>query len=1015
MKRKKKYYLSFVLIIVIIIQALGVMPVSATNNEEVSGTIEVVSNISEDIMKQYLDDFKNKYPKLEVKYRYYSNYENEVKNCLLNDDYGDVLFIPSFVNSSSYSTYFMPLGSMDELQKKYNYMESSKNTNNVVYGIPSSAYITGILYNKDVFYQAGITQNPKTTEEFLQAMINIKERTDAIPFYTNCAAFWTLPLWEQFPYIEMTGSANYQYNIFVDELNPFLEGSTHYTVYKLLYDMVSQGLCEDTPSASNWDKSKTMLNAGEIGCIAIGSWAVSQFKDAGPNADAIAFMPFPNEINGRQYMTISTDYCYAINKDSENKEAARAYIDFMLDESGYALDHETLSMVKTDPYPDSYGNMENIILLSTTPATADTYKKWKKLTSGVSLEDGSGAKRVIEAASGVTDESFDDIVQDWNKQWEAKRTWEVQSEEKKVEAVLSSAIVAEDYEIFFSQTEQQYINSLNQLKIGYLKNLAPIQYEIEGGFTGVALEICQTIEENTGITLEYRAYDNTQQMIEALQAGEIDIIAAIDKSADYDADIQYSKEYLSFMNVLVHNDSISTDFEQNGVCGKVEGEKNLLNDGEESVVVKSKTYEQVLQLIEAGRADYCTLNYYSADYYMELLECDHLTMLPMSETGSLCLAFGKNVDTRLISICNKCIYGIPDKNVQVMLREYMVQPEKEVTLKRFIEDNPITCIMVVFGFCALVVVAVILVMREKNKSAQKHAMDMQKYEFLASLVNEYLFEYDYQTDTISFDDKFRKKFGLPKKLCMKDFQVSDEQEKVLESIYRQYKNMKDDGGLTTAFQLWDKDNEVQWYRVFAHIIRDKNNKPQQLIGKVMNVQKEIEEKKEIEDKAHKDPLTGLYNREGFMNHLNSLYENGEKMEPLTVAVVDFDSFKSVNDTLGHAGGDVALCFLADTLKELFAKQAITARYGGDEFMLILYGVEEEKVRELFTTLVRRMDTELVYHNVSKKISISLGAVFTEEQVSFEEMFKAADKVLYESKNAGKNRYGMMRFQEVESA
>ena len=99
----------------------------------------------------------------------------------------------------------------------------------------------------------------------------------------------------------------------------------------------------------------------------------------GTHGDHIAYMPFPNLVNGQQYMTIMTDYCYAINKNSTNKVAARCYIDYMLDESGYALDHEVISIVKTDPIPESYGDMDHVICLSSNAASDENYKKWTAL------------------------------------------------------------------------------------------------------------------------------------------------------------------------------------------------------------------------------------------------------------------------------------------------------------------------------------------------------------------------------------------------------------------------------------------------------------------------------------------------------------------------------------------------------------------------------------------------------------------------------------------------------------
>lgn len=112
----------------------------------------------------------------------------------------------------------------------------------------------------------------------------------------------------------MTGDRDYRENKFVNELNPYGKDTTHYQVYQLLYNIVKEELCEEDLAKSDWEQSKEMLNNGKIGCMAIGSWAMSQVKSAGTHGDHIAYMPFPNLVNGQQYMTIMTDYCYAINK-----------------------------------------------------------------------------------------------------------------------------------------------------------------------------------------------------------------------------------------------------------------------------------------------------------------------------------------------------------------------------------------------------------------------------------------------------------------------------------------------------------------------------------------------------------------------------------------------------------------------------------------------------------------------------------------------------------------------------
>ena len=358
------------------------MTVLAAEQEQtdVSGEIEVLMNQSYDAMYPYIEGFEQKYPDAEVNFTYYSDYENEVAQRIQAGNYGDVLLIPGSVSSGDYDEYFEPLGSYQEFNVKYNFMEQSKFKGDIIYGIPSFAYLSGIAYNREVFDEAGITKMPDNINEFIADMQLIKEHTDAIPIYTNYNYDWAMTYWETFPYIEMTGNAGYRYGTFLYTENPFQSGSAHYKVYGLLYDLAALGCIEDNVLYSDWEESKTMLNEGKIGCMVIGSWAVSQFKSAGPNPDNIEFMPFPNVIDGKRYMTVSTDYCYGIASNSGNKTAARAFIDYMINESGYALDNDNLSVVKTDPYPDAFGSMDNVVMLSSRAPSDKDYSTYATLS-----------------------------------------------------------------------------------------------------------------------------------------------------------------------------------------------------------------------------------------------------------------------------------------------------------------------------------------------------------------------------------------------------------------------------------------------------------------------------------------------------------------------------------------------------------------------------------------------------------------------------------------------------------
>lgn len=973
-----------------------------TESNDIKATIEVSSNISKEEMKEYLEGFNQKYPGITIDYKYYSDYENEIKAKIEANDYGDVLFVPSYIGSGEYSKYFEPLGTQEKLEKKYNYLETSKVKNQIIYGIPSYAYVVGILYNKDVFDMAGVTETPKSIDEFEQALQSIKDRTDAIPFYTNYAAGWTLQYWEQFPFLEMTGNPNYKENGFVNELNPFLEGTTHYAVYGMFYDIIHNGLSEENPSQTDWEQSKLMLNEGEIGCMAIGSWALNQVQESGDNGDAVAFMPFPNEVNGKQYMTVATDYCYGINANSKEKEAARLYIDYMLDESGYALDHETLSLVKTDPYPESYGDMENVVCLSNMVASSENYQKRLALSEKLNILDSTDEiKRVIEAASGMTSESFDEIAKDWNERWESSRTEEMMPEASEIVSI-QSGIISEEYEVSFSETEKEYLESLSGLRVGYLKNMAPYQYETDEGFEGVAADILKIVSENIGLSMEYYGYDNTDEMIQALANGDIDIAAGVEKSDEYENIVKYSRDYAEYMNVIVKSDTLVTEELDKGKEAVVEGEINRYTEDDNTNVFVSKSLREGIKSVDSLKADYIMSNFYSADYYIKEEDCEHVTVLPMAENGKLYFAFSKNVDTRLVSVCNKCIYSIPSGNVQIMLMEHMEPAVQEITLKRFVEANPLLCLTCVSAVFLLIVVVIVIIMREREKSARKHAMDVKRYEMLSALVDEYVFEYDTNANIIHFDKKFTSKFSFSGDVNLNTYQKDNEQMNVVLEQLAVINESEENS--SPAFTIRMESGEKEWYKLVAYTINDTKGKTAHLIGKLVNAQEEMVEKQQIQDKAQRDPLTGLYNRDGLKENFEKLYK--ESLMPVVFAIMDIDNFKGVNDTLGHDGGDEALKLLAQNLNEIFKDTAVIARYGGDEFILCIYKADLRESEKMLEELVRRMDRKFGYCGHSVHLSISMGAVYSEEKTAYEELFRKSDNVLYKVKENGKNNYSL---------
>lgn len=373
----------------------------------------------------YVAEFQKLYPNISISYEGITNYAEDMTTRLTSNDWGDICMIPTTIPLTELGDYFQVLCQLDEIKDEYNFADN-RAFGQDVYGIPSTGNAQGIVYNKAVFEAAGITELPKTPDEFLADLQLIKDKTDAIPLYTNFAAGWTMTAWDAYISGGATGDSDWMNITMPQTKDPFADrgdGTGPYAVYKILYDAVSMGLTEEDPTTTDWEGCKPMINNGEIGCMVLGSWAIVQMQAAGDNADDIAYMPFPISVNGTQYASAGADYCFGVNKNisDDNKIASMLYIKWMSESSNFAYDQGGVPVLKSQEYPETLKAFDGIALVADAQAPAEIADLQPNVNqeSELSLNaDQTHVQRVVEAAING-DESYDDIIADWNEAWNA--------------------------------------------------------------------------------------------------------------------------------------------------------------------------------------------------------------------------------------------------------------------------------------------------------------------------------------------------------------------------------------------------------------------------------------------------------------------------------------------------------------------------------------------------------------------------------------------------------------------
>ena len=158
--------------------------------------------------------------------------------------------------------------------------------------------------------------------------------------------------------------------------------------------------------------------------------------------------------------------------------------------------------------------------------------------------------------------------------------------------------------------------------------------------------------------------------------------------------------------------------------------------------------------------------------------------------------------------------------------------------------------------------------------------------------------------------------------------------------------------------------------------------------------------------ATRDPMTDCYNRRAFFEKFEYLLEAAKTSQsPLYCLMSDLDHFKSVNDVYGHGVGDQVIVLMGNTLREICDKHGFVGRYGGEEFCIILSGIDKDTCLELAETIRRSILARSESISIlERSITTSIGVVeITSEDLDANAWVSRADKALYAAKTTGRNR------------
>lgn len=208
------------------------------------------------------------------------------------------------------------------------------------------------------------------------------------------------------------------------------------------------------------------------------------------------------------------------------------------------------------------------------------------------------------------------------------------------------------------------------------------------------------------------------------------------------------------------------------------------------------------------------------------------------------------------------------------------------------------------------------------------------------------------------------------------------------------------------YRLMRHDGEWRWINDRGVPVFDEVGAFAGYVGSCIDVTEKVEGVQLIE-MAHKDKLTGLFNR----NYFDYLVEHEfrkmkQEIKGLTIMMIDVDKFKFFNDQYGHSFGDKVLKLVAQKISSNLRKTDVAGRYGGDEFVLILHHLSTIEVQKLANRIIHSFG-QITIDGTSIELSISMGAARYSNENNAEELINKADQAMYEAKKEGGNRYRMV--------
>lgn len=591
------------------------------------------------------------------------------------------------------------------------------------------------------------------------------------------------------------------------------------------------------------------------------------------------------------------------------------------------------------------------------------------------------------------------------------------------------------YELqFYTREEAEYIEQGKVLKVAYVADRRPLSFTDESGeFNGISRAIFDRISELSGLKFEYVPLPAGNITYDYLQAQKIDLITGVEyNSANMNSEgIFLSRPYISARKVMMSRPKFVYNQGETYKLGIVEGSQTLctvLNMKYPNLeIVNYTTMEECFNALYIGEIDMLIQNQHVVEAIMKKPIYSSFSVISMEGLDDeLCfstiVSFNGGVgmeeaeSTLLIGILNKAISQITDTELDSIIMEETLENQYKIEIFDFIYSYRYT-IGALFAAIIILLVLVIVYFREKHKreklleeEARRSALQKKRYQTIMECSDDLIYEISIQGASGIGSEKIKEKFGweIPTDVKELDFKKTMEILHIHpddEPIFRESQNANGQGGFDdVTIRICKADGSYLWCRLSRTLLLDDDNNVVSILGKIVDIDEEVKEKKRLEYRSRTDSLTGLLNKTTFEKEVRE-YIQENSTEDACFIFIDMDHFKEVNDRFGHSVGDQVIRETAKKIQLLFANFDTVGRFGGDEFCIFMKEMPRDTLIDRLKFAVKKLEQVYPFEGGSVKLSASIGVAYCRRDgVNYKEMLDVADVAAYRAKDNGRNCY-----------